>query len=53
MVAGINEDVAAAPLLYFNGGNYEELEQHEMVANIDFEAIVYSTRNNFFHKQMI
>ena len=44
LVEVINEDVAAASLLSFHGGNDEESEQRDMCENIAFEAVFPATR---------
>ena len=53
MVAVRNEYVSAASFISLNGGNYRESEQHDMVANIDFESVVTARKMNFFHQKMI
>ena len=49
----INEDVVAASLLYFYRVNDEESEQHDMVINIDFEAVFSAGKSDFFHQCII
>ena len=53
MVIRINEYVAAASLLYSNVENNDKLVKWDIVTNIEFEAIVSSIKNHFFHQCMI
>ena len=50
MVVSRNEDVAAESLLYSHGENNEKPEKRDIVTNIEFEAIVPSITNHFFHQ---
>ena len=44
-----SQDVVAALLHSLNGGNDEESEQYDMVANIYFDVVSTTTRKTFFH----
>ena len=53
MVVNRNEDVADVSLLYSHGENNGKPEKRDIVTNIEFEAIVSSTKNHFFHQCII
>ena len=48
-----NEDDASKSLLYLHGENIEYNKKKDIVSNIEFEAIIISVKNNFFHKRMM
>ena len=48
LVSGINEYVAGVSFIYLCGVNDKYSEQHDMVANIYFEAIVTTKKLTYF-----
>ena len=53
LVFKINEDVAAASLIYFHGNNIEDYEKQDIVTNIKFESIITLIENKLFYKLMV
>ena len=53
MVVSRNECVTSASLIYWHVENNKKLEKLYIVTNIEFEAIVSSTKNHFFHQCII
>ena len=48
-----NEYVTAASLINLYDNKIEEYEKQDIVTNIEFEAIVPSSKNYFFHQYMV
>ena len=53
MNVGSKEDVAAVSFLTLQGKNIEKSDKQYIVKNIEFEAIVPSIKDYFFHQRMV
>ena len=53
MVVKINEDVAALSFLSLYGNRTEDDEEKDIVTKIEFEFILASIKNCFFHQRMV
>ena len=48
-----NEYVAASSLIALHGNNIEEYYKQDIVTNIEFESMIPSIKNYFFHNPMV
>ena len=53
LVVSSNEDVVAALLLSLYYSNIEDSDKQDIVSKVEFEAIIPSIKNYFFHPRII